>query len=131
MTPTYLEIEWKHFVVGDETCDRCEKTGCSLRSAIEELRHELTPKGVEICLTETFLDKTRMSESNEICMNGVLLEELLSAETVSTKCPSCGSLTGDTSCCCRAVGIGDDLYEDVPVWAIKKAAYLVLGTVRE
>ena len=126
MTPTYLEIEWKHFVVGDEICDLCGKTGFALRSAVEELREELPPKGVEICLTEIFLDKTRMSESNEIRMNGVLLEELLSAETVSPKCPSCGSLTGD-ACCCRAVEIGPDLYEDVPVWAIKKAAYLVLG----
>jgi hypothetical protein len=128
ITPRYkrLEIEWKHFAVGDATCERCGITGDALRAAVEELRHEFNPTGVKINLTETFLDKIRIAESNEIRMNGTLLEDLLAAVVVSTDCPSCGTLVGESTCC-RAIEIGNDRYEDVPVWAIKKAAYRALG----
>ena len=67
-----LEIEWKHFAVGDATCERCGNTGESLRMVIEELRRELAPAGVKINLTETLLDKDRIAESNEIRMNGTI-----------------------------------------------------------
>lgn len=128
ITPRYkrLEIEWKHFAVGDATCERCGKTGDALLAAVEELRHEFTPACVKINLTETLLDKTRIAESNEIRMNGALLEDLLAAGVVSTDCPSCGTLAGESTCC-RAIEIGDEQYEDVPAWAIKKAAYRALG----
>ena len=121
-----LEIEWKHFAVGNATCERCGNTGDALREAIEELRHEFAPAGVKINLTETLLDKTRMAESNEIRMNSMLIEDLLAAGVISTDCPSCGTLAGESTCC-RAIGIDNELYEDIPVWAIKKAAYLALG----
>jgi hypothetical protein len=128
MIPRYkhLEIEWKHFAVGDETCERCGKTGDALRTAVEELREEFAPAGVKINLTEAILDKTRITESNEIRMNGALLEDLLAAGVVSTNCLSCGTLAGESTCC-RAIEIGDDRYEDVPEWAIRKAAYRALG----
>jgi hypothetical protein len=128
ITPRYkrLEIEWKHFAVGDATCERCGNTGDALREAVEELRSEFAPAGVKINLTETLLDKTRIAESNEIRMNSMLIEDLLAAGVVSTDCPSCGTLAGESTCC-RAIGIDDELYEDIPVWAIKKAAYLALG----
>ncbi len=121
-----LEIEWKRFAVGDATCERCGMTGDSLHKAVEELRRECAPAGVKINLTETILDKARIGESNEIRMNGVLLEALLSASVVSTDCPSCGTLAGESTCC-RALEIGDELYEDIPVAMIKKAAYRALG----
>jgi hypothetical protein len=128
MTPRYkrLEIEWKHFAIGDASCERCGKTGDALREAVEELRREFGPAGVKIHLTETLLDKTRIAESNEIRMNGALLEDLLAAGVVSTDCPSCGTLAGESTCC-RAIDIGNTRFEDVPVWAIKKAAYRTLG----
>ena len=130
ITPRYkrLEIEWKHFAVGDATCERCGMTGDALRAAIEELRHEVAPVGVKINLTETLLDKTRIEESNEIRMNGTLLEDLLAAGVVSTDCPSCGTFTGESTCC-RAIEMGDEQYEDVPAWVIKKAAYRALGVL--
>ncbi|OPY39100.1 MAG: Acetyl-CoA decarbonylase/synthase complex subunit gamma [Methanoregula sp. PtaU1.Bin051] len=121
-----LEIEWKHFAVGDATCERCGKTGEALKGAIDELRREFAPAGVKINLTETLLDKTRIAESNEIRMNGVLIEDLLSASVATTDCPSCGTLAGESTCC-RAIEIGNDQYEDIPVWAIRKAAYRALG----
>jgi hypothetical protein len=58
-------------------------------------------------------------------MNGALLEDLLAAGVVSTECPSCGTLAGENTCC-RAIEIGNNRYDDVPVWAIKKAAYRAL-----
>jgi hypothetical protein len=121
-----LEIEWKHFAVGNATCERCGNTGDALREAVEELRREFAPASVKINLTETLLDKTRMAESNEIRMNSMLIEDLLAAGVISTDCPSCGTLAGESTCC-RAIGIDNELYEDIPVWAIKKAAYLALG----
>jgi hypothetical protein len=120
-----LDIEWKHFAVSDATCERCGKTGEALNTAVEELRHEFASSGVTINFSEVLLDKTRIAESNEIRMNGVLLEDLLAATVVSTDCPSCGTLAGESTCC-RATEIGDNRYEDVPVWAIKKAAYRAL-----
>ena len=122
-----LEIEWKHFAVGGETCERCGNTGESLRTTVEELRQEFAPAGVKINLTETLLDKARIAESNEIRMNGRLLEDLLAASVVSTDCPSCGTLAGESTCC-RAIEIDDKQYEDIPPAMIKKAAYLALGS---
>ncbi|ABN06983.1 hypothetical protein Mlab_0812 [Methanocorpusculum labreanum Z] len=121
-----LEIEWKHFAVGDATCERCGQTGEALRAAVGELREEFFSLGVKINLTETLLDKTRIAESNEVRMNGVLLDKLLSASVVSTDCPSCGELAGESTCC-RAIGIGDKIFEDLPVELIKAAAYRALG----
>ena len=121
-----LEIEWKHFAVGDATCERCGKTGEALHNAVEELRREFVPAGVKINLTETLLGKTRIAESNEIRMNGVLIEDLLAASVASTDCPSCGTLAGESTCC-RAIEIGDERYEDIPAEMIRKAAYRALG----
>jgi len=121
-----LEIEWKHFAVGDTTCERCGNTGDALRTVVEELRREFAPAGVKINLTETVLDKTRIAESNEIWMNGRRIEDLLAATVVSTDCPSCGTLAGESTCC-RAVEINDKQYEDIPPSMIKEAAYRALG----
>jgi len=123
-----LEIEWKHFAVGDATCERCGKTGDALREVIDELRNEFAPAGVKINLTETLLDKTRIAESNEIRMNGVQVEDLLAAGVVSTDCPSCSTLAGK-SICCRAIEIGNERYEEIPAEMIKKAAYRALGVI--
>jgi hypothetical protein len=121
-----LEIEWKHFAVGDATCERCGNTGEALKATVEELRRELVPAGVKINLTETLLDKTRITESNEIRMNGMLIEDLLAAGVVSTDCPSCGSLAGESTCC-RAIEIDNERFEDIPAEMIRKAAHIVLG----
>jgi hypothetical protein len=121
-----LEIEWKHFAVGDATCERCGNTGEALKATVEELRRELVPAGVKINLTETLLDKTRITESNEIRMNGMLIEDLLAAGVVSTDCPSCGTLVGESTCC-RAIEIDNERFEDIPAEMIRQAAYLALG----
>ncbi len=104
-----LEIEWKHFAVRDATCEWCNKTGDALRVVTDELKEVFAPTGVKINLTETLLDLTRIAESNEIRMNGSLLEDLHLAGVVSTNCPSCGTLSGESTCC-RAIEIGDSQY---------------------
>ena len=121
-----LEIEWKHFAVGDATCERCGNTGEALKTTVEELQREFAPAGLKINITETLLDKTRIAESNEIRMNGMLLEDLLAAVVVSTDCPSCGTLAGESTCC-RAIEINNEQFEDIPPEMIKKAAYLALS----
>jgi len=128
MSPRYkrLEIEWKHFDVGGATCERCGSTGDAIHTVIDELWREFAPAGVKINLTETLLDKTRIAESNEIRMNGMLLEDLLAAGMVSTDCPSCSNLAGESTCC-RAIEIEDEQYENIPAELIKKAAYIALG----
>ena len=132
MNPRYkrLEIEWKHFAVGDATCERCGNTGIALKDTVEELRREFAPSGVKINLTETLLDKTRMAESNEIRMNGIMIEDLLAAGVVSTECPSCSTLAGESTCC-RAIEIENERFEDIPPEMIKKAAYLALGVTSQ
>jgi hypothetical protein len=132
LNPRYkrLEIEWKHFAVGDATCERCGNTGAALKDTVEELRREFAPAGVKINLTETLLDKTRMAESNEIRMNGIMIEDLLAAGVVSTECPSCGTLAGESTCC-RAIEIENERFEDIPPEMIKKAAYLALGVTSQ
>jgi hypothetical protein len=121
-----LEIEWKHFAVGEATCERCGKTGDSLKFIVEDLRREFAPAGVRVNLTETLLDKTRIAESNEILMNGTKIEDLLAASVVSTDCPSCGTLAGESTCC-RAIEIENERYEDIPPEMIRNAAYRALG----
>ena len=121
-----LEIEWKHFAVGDATCERCGNTGEALKTTVEELQREFAPAGLKINITETLLDKTRIAESNEIRMNGMLLEDLLAAGVVSTDCPSCGTLAGESTCC-RAIEINNERFDDIPPEMIKKAAYLALS----
>lgn len=128
MIPRYkrLEVEWKHFAAGGATCERCGKTRDTVRSVVVELRKEFGPAGVRINLTETIPDNTRIAESNEILMNGIPLEDLLTASVVSTDCPSCDTLAGESTCC-RAVEIDDVQYEDLPAVMIRKAAYRALG----
>ena len=128
ISPRYkrLEIEWKHFAVGDATCERCGNTGEALKTTVEELQREFAPAGLKINITETLLDKTRIAESNEIRMNGMLLEDLLAAGVVSTDCPSCGTLAGESTCC-RAIEINNERFDDIPPEMIKKAAYLALS----
>ena len=132
LNPRYkrLEIEWKHFAVGDTTCERCGNAGEALKDTVEELLREFAPAGLKINLTETLLDKTRMAESNEIRMNGMVIEDLLAAGVVSTEFPSCSTLAGESTCC-RAIEIDNERFEDIPAEMIKKAAYLVLGVTSQ
>jgi len=100
----HLDIIWMHFQIDNVTSTQLGKSSAQIRFAINELKHELNNFGVIVHLTEIYIDKTRISDLNKIYLNGVLIEGLLSA-----------------------AGTEDKKDEDIPLSAIKKAAYQMLG----
>lgn len=116
-------IEWKHFDKDGKTCNRCSQTGNNLRTVIEQIKHEYASKGVEIQFQETKLPERSMSESNQILINGILLENHIpDAIAGENNCDSCSDLIDDPQGCnCRTVNQGDDIYEDIPTDIIKQA----------
>ncbi len=125
-----LMIEWKHLDVAGETCDRCNDTGKNLMDEVNRLNSELSPKGIEVVLKETRLDESALEESNAILLNGILIEEVLDIQVVENYCASCSELVeGDAYC--RAVVYQGKEYEEVPLNAIRDAAYKILGLKAE
>jgi hypothetical protein len=118
-----LNIEWRHFETGGQTCDRCGDTGASLRRVIEELART---EGVTIEFHETHLLASSIAQSNMVLFNGVPLEELLDgAEISSNECCSCSCLIGeDTEC--RTLLYQGKTYEDIPEELIREAALKAL-----
>lgn len=114
-----LNIEWRHFETGGQTCDRCGDTGASLRRVIEELART---EGVTIEFHETHLLASSIAQSNMVLFNGVPLEELLDgAEISSNECCSCSCLIGeDTEC--RTLLYQGKTHEDIPEELIREAA---------
>jgi len=121
-----LNIEWRHYDVGGETCERCYDTGENLTNEVKRLKRVLESKGYEITLTETLLDEGQISQSNAILFNGVSIEDLLDIEVAENYCASCSSLTGKETFC-RTVLFEGNEYEDIPAKAIRQAAYKALG----
>lgn len=121
-----LVIEWKHLDTEGETCDRCYDTGETLRAEIKRLQRKLDPKGIVIQLIETGLDETKINESNQILMNGKLIEEIIELEVRDNYCASCSDLIGKETTC-RAIIFDGEEYEDIPAKAIRRAAMKVLG----
>jgi len=127
-----LVMEWRHFAVEGETCDRCSATGKSVREVVQELSDELSGKGVAIRFIETVLPAELMSQSNMILFNGVPLEEILeNAAVAESDCPSCSCLIGSVTSC-RTVEHGGVSHEEIPAELIRHAALLTvdLGVCR-
>ena len=117
-----ISIEWKHFDKEGKTCARCSATGTNLAETIEGLWGELGAQGVEIVFEETRLSESRMDESNEIFIDGILLEELLpDTKAGMNACSSCGDLIGDRDCRCRTISRREDIFEEIPVGLIREA----------
>jgi len=123
---TMLDIEWKHLEVAGETCDRCAGTIATIRQVLEELRREGWLNDVRVRVREIPLKADRLAESNQVLINGILIEEILSAGVAETSCPSCTSLTGQSSCC-RAVEHEGTVYDEIPAPLIRRAILKVLG----
>lgn len=121
-----LIIEWKHLDVEGETCNRCYDTGENLAQEIKRLNRTLQPHGIEVELTETKLDDTKIPQSNTILFNGVPIEDILNIEVSENYCDSCTNLLG-TNTFCRTVMYEGSEYEDIPAKAIRQAAFKVLG----
>jgi hypothetical protein len=121
-----LEIEWRHLDVSGETCNRCNDTGGNLIEEVKRLKSVLQPKGIEVKLIETKLDENQTSESNSIFLNGIAIEEILKIKVSENYCDSCSDLLGAETYC-RTVAYDGNEYEDIPVEAIRDAAYKILG----
>ncbi len=118
-----LLVEWKHFDKNGTTCERCSQTGDNLNMVIKDLQNEFLSKGVEIQFQETKLPESRMAESNQILIDGILLENLVpNTKAGENFCSSCSGLIEDPGGCqCRTVKQGENIYEEVPVYLIKQA----------
>lgn len=123
-----LNIEWKHLDADGETCVRCHDTGENLFHEIERLNKDLKSNGIEVVLIETKLEKDQISQSNIILFNGVPIEEILNIKVSENYCDSCSTLIG-TQTYCRTVKYDGKEYEDIPVEAIRQAAFKILGIV--
>lgn len=122
---TKVIIEWKHFDKNGSTCDRCSNTGKNLQEAIKDLQKEFDIEFKEIKLTED-----RMSESNQIIINGKLIEDLIPDTKVGQNfCSSCTDLTDNPSDChCRTINQGETVFEDIPTDLIKKAIQNIINS---
>ncbi|PIP53123.1 hypothetical protein COX08_02700 [Candidatus Beckwithbacteria bacterium CG23_combo_of_CG06-09_8_20_14_all_34_8] len=118
-----LTIEWKHFDKNGKTCVRCGQTGKNIHKSINQIRQDSEFKDIDIKFIETKLPQRRMNESNQILINGVLIEKLLPNITVGKNyCDSCSDLINEPgNCNCRTINQDQDIYEDIPVDLIKQA----------
>lgn len=117
-------IEWKHFDKNGATCERCSKTGNNINKVIEDLQKDL-----DIDFIETKLTEDRMSESNQIIINGKMIEELIPNTIVGENfCSSCTDLTDNSSDChCRTINQGEAVFEDIPTDLIKTAILNIIN----
>jgi len=122
-----LDIEWRHYDKGGQTCDRCAATGASVRKVVSGLSDELAGNGIIVTFTETLLPEELMTQSNLLLFNGVPLETLLdNAAADESHCASCSCLTGaETSC--RTIEYEGKSYESIPDELIRTAAYKAIG----
>lgn len=109
-----LPIVWQRLVTSNgETCERCGNTYMEMLRAVEALREQLSPLGIEPVLrTKTISEeefKAHPQESNRIWLGNKTLEEWLGAETGSSQC--CAAC-GDENC--RTVKFDSTVYETVP-----------------
>jgi ribosomal protein S27AE len=90
-----VEIEWRRLVQGATNCERCGDTGALLAELEGRLNAECGPRGFRVTLKTIALGPDRIAESNQIRIDGRLLEQLQPQIVVGhNDCPSCGELLG-------------------------------------
>ena len=125
-----LEIRWQRLVADGRTCDRCGATGHEVDRAVDTLGAVLRPLGIEPVLETVAIDdsvfRAEPSLSNQIWVNGRLLEDWLAATTgASTCCSVCGDAP------CRTVQIGEKVFETIPERLLVRAGLLAAATMLE
>jgi hypothetical protein len=121
-----LLIEAAFLRVGGETCDRCSDTQSSVREAARSLERGLASLNIAVTLIEHEVAAEDLPDSNTVLINGRGIEEWLGAERVSTDCPSCAALVGE-SACCSAVSVGGTVHESLTADLVMSAALIALG----
>lgn len=118
-----LLVKWVHLSVDGETCPRCRETGKEVAKAVETLRLILAPLNIKVTFEEVELTPEDFARnplrSNEIWLNGRLLEDWLGAKTTQTPCCD---VCGDEEC--RALEIDGQLQEVVAAELIVKAGLI-------
>ena len=116
-----VEIEWRRLVQDSATCERCGDTGALLEQLVEWLNAECRPRGIEVKLETVALGPGRIAESNQVRIDGQLLEQLQPQIIVGQNdCASCGELLGHPQDC-PTIGVGDEIHEVPPAWLIRQA----------
>ena len=108
-----LVVEWRHLAVEGETCERCGGTGANVRSAVEAMGAVLAAQGIDLEFHEVELPPEEIAHSNEVLVDGALIEDLVGDETAVSDCASCGDLVG-APCACRTVTVGGEEHEELP-----------------
>lgn len=126
--PRSIVIETTVLRVGDETCDRCGTTVETVRSAARDLQDVLLALNVRVSLIEHASSTDAIDVSNTVLINGRPVEEWLGAKRVSTDCPSCGDLLGESTCC-GAIEVEGTVFESYTAEQIRDAAFAALGAV--
>ena len=109
-----LPIVWQRLVTADgETCERCGNTYMEMLRAVEKLREQLAPLGIEPVLrTQSLTEhefKAQPQESNRIWIGNKPLEEWLDASVgQSPCCAACGDEN------CRTLEVDNTVYESIP-----------------
>lgn len=124
-----LRIHWQRLVSADgRTCQRCDATHRSLKSAIQKLRVALRPLNIEPILEIRELDdasfRNNPAESNRIWIAGKPVEEWLGATVGSSRCCS---VCGDAPC--RTIEVEGSVLEDIPEAIILKAGLIAASTL--
>lgn len=124
-TEKNLTIVWRRLISEGSTCPRCGSTEDELDKAVIQLKEKLNPLGIEVILQkeEITLEEFKKDplKSNQILLNGQLLDDIINAKTGKSQCCD---VCGDEKC--RTVEVGDKLYEIIPVEIIVKATLKIL-----
>ena len=118
-----LTIKWQRLLTDGKTCPRCQSTGDEVETAVKMLRQCLAPLGMVVVLEKGELSMEEFKhdalKSNEIWIDGLLLEDWL------------GATTGQSECCdvcgpsdCRTLDVPGKSHEIVPAELIVKAGLL-------
>jgi ribosomal protein S27AE len=122
-----VEIEWRRLLQNGATCERCGDTGTLLAELVERLNTECGPRGVRVTLKTIALGPERIAESNQVRIDGRLLEQLQSQIVVGhNDCPSCSELLGHPQDC-PTVEVDGQTHDVPPPWLIRQGVCRVAG----
>jgi hypothetical protein len=114
-----IEIEWRHLDKKGTTCNRCSLTTKNLKSAIRDLTGKC--KNVIFRFREVKLPSNKISQSNQILLNGKPLEQILPEAKLSKNfCGSCAKIIG-SFVQCRTLAWKGKSKDAIPVKWIKEA----------
>lgn len=123
-----LQIVWQRLVNAGETCPRCAGTGDEVERAVQTLRSQLMPLGIEPVLETREIDDAAFQanpcESNRVWIAGKPMEEWVSASVGSSPCCS---VCGENDC--RTVEVDGTSYEVVPEDLLVKAGLIAALTI--